>query len=291
MDSDAERCAQPVALHYEDIERLRRSFRCFSAGRGAVNGLAFGRLVAGALVSWHCKFHSWLLWGHALCLSRVLFFSPPGEYSKNRYAILPRPHTAMVPRKGRRGRSKRQRRNANNAYQRRQLEVTARLMAGEAGKDNNMDINAEADAQKRAQPSADGKSKIFCFDESIFSHYSNQEIERLLIGPGRKRQIRRVKRQHETGKSRRACVRLERQASYLDGKVIQCLIGRPFTHWKNNTRQAVYQQGASQRPALRHDGPAIWFICLVAPAVSKGPICCKGASAKVCRSHTGVRLQ
>ncbi len=71
-----------ISLALIDIERLRRSFRCFSVDRGAVLGLAFERLVVGAL----------LFWRRAFCLSiskPAAFHHPPGKYSKNCYAILP----------------------------------------------------------------------------------------------------------------------------------------------------------------------------------------------------------
>jgi len=206
--------------YYNDIERLRRSFRCFSVDRGAVLGLAFERLVVGAL----------LCWRRAFCLSiskPAAFYHPPGKYSKNCYAILP-PCTEPVSRKGRRGKSKKQRRKAKNAYLRREL--AAGLMAGE-----NKDLNAEADAWTY------GTLKIFWLDESIFSHFSDKEIERLLIGSGRKRQIRRVKRMVETGKSRRACAHWKRQASYRNEQVKKCLTDsmvqvykKMFTYWKEN---------------------------------------------------------
>ena len=92
-----------------------------------------------------------------------------GKFPKNRYAILPK----IVSRKIRRGRSKRQIRKAEISVQRRVLEAAACLMACKARVDNEMDNNVNTDEN----------SGTFCFDESIFSHYSNEEIERLLIGP------------------------------------------------------------------------------------------------------------
>ena len=209
-----------ISLALIDIERLRRSFLCFSVDRGAVFGLAFERLVVGAL----------LCWRRAFCLSiskPAAFYHPPGKYSKNCYAILP-PCTEPVSRKGRRGKSKKQRRKAKNAYLRREL--AAGLMAGD-----NKGLKAEADAWTY------GTLKIFWLDESIFSHFSDKEIERLLIGSGRKRQIRRVKRMVETGKSRRACAHWKRQASYRNEQVKKCLTDsmvqvykKMFTYWKEN---------------------------------------------------------
>ena len=167
------------------------------------------------------------------------FYRRSGIYAQNRYAIVPK----MVSRKGRRGRSARQRRNAENAYQRREILAAARLMAVEAGQDNNTDNNGED--QKPAQPSGDactdGMSKIFCFDEAIFSEYCNEELERLLIGPGRKRHIRRVKRRRD-----------------LNEKVKQFLIGRGskgreifsrksifFTHLKENMHDCKFAAAKS----------------------------------------------
>ena len=141
-----------------------------------------------------------------------------GKFPKNRYKTLPK----TVSRKVRRGRSKRQIRKAEISVQRRVLEAAACLMACKARVDNEMDNNVNTDEN----------SGTFCFDESIFSHCSNEEIERLLIGPGRKRQIRRVRRQRETGLSQRGGLRLERKA---DQCFKRSTFGRSFTHWKDNT--------------------------------------------------------
>ena len=97
------------------------------------------------------------------------FGNGSGKFPKNRYAILPR----IVSRKVRRGRSKRQIRKAEISVQRRVPEAAACLMACKARVDNEMDNNVNTDEN----------SGTFCFDESIFSHYSNEEIERLPIGP------------------------------------------------------------------------------------------------------------
>jgi hypothetical protein len=146
------------------------------------------------------------------------FGNGSGKFPKNRYAILPR----IVSRKVRRGRSKRQIRKAEISVQRRVLEAAACLMACKARVDKKMDNNVNTDEN----------SGTFCFDESIFSYYSNEEIERLLIGPGRKRQIRRVRRQRETGLSRRGGLHLERKANQFFKR---STFGRSFTHWKDNT--------------------------------------------------------
>ena len=170
------------------------------------------------------------------------------KFPKNRYSILPK----IVSRKVRRGRSRRQIRKAEISVQRRVLEAAACLMACKARVDKKMDNNVNTDEN----------SGTFCFDESIFSYYSNEEIERLLIGPGRKRQIRRVRRQRETGLSRRGG--LERKAN-------QCFkrstFGRSFTHWKDNTavrafylKSELYRKASTQpEPSLSHGpGRAGW---------------------------------
>jgi len=163
------------------------------------------------------------------------FGNGSGKFPKNRYAILPR----IVSRKVRRGRSKRQIRKAEISVQRRVLEAAACLMACKARVDNEMDNNVNTDEN----------SGTFCFDESIFSHYSNEEIERLLIGPGRKRQIRRVRRQCETGLSRRGGLRLERKASQCFTRSMFC---RSFTHWKddNTARRAFYLKSELYRKSI-----------------------------------------
>ena len=151
------------------------------------------------------------------------FGNGSGRFSKNRYAILPR----IVSRKVRRGRSKRQIRKAEISVQRRVLEAAACLMAYKARVDNEMVL-----PQMDNDVNTDENSATFCFDKSIFSHYSKEEIERLLIGPGRKRQIRRVRRQRETGLSRRGGLHLERKANQFFKR---STFGRSFTHWKDNT--------------------------------------------------------
>ena len=162
------------------------------------------------------------------------FGDRPGKFPKNRYAILPR----IVSRKVRRGRSKRQIRKAEISVQRRVLEAAACLMAYKARVDNEMDNDVNTDEN----------SGTFCFDESIFSHYSKEEIERLLIGPGRKRQNRRVRRQRETGLSRRGGLCLERKASQC---FIRSMFCRSFTHWKDNTaRRAFYLKSELYRKSI-----------------------------------------
>ncbi len=162
----------------------------------------------------------WCVWwssGHAVWW---LFWKNP----KNSYEILPK----TVSRKVRRGRSKRQISKAEISVQRRVLEAAAGLMAGKSRVDNEMDNNVNTDEN----------SGTFCVNESVFPHYSNEEIERPLIGLGRKRQICRVRRQRETGLSRKGGLRLERKANQC---FIRSTFCRLFTHWKDNTaRQAFY---------------------------------------------------